>query len=443
MSTSLASDSFGSYKLLDPLGEGGMGVVYVAEHQTLGKRVALKVLRPELDDEEMSARFVAEARAAAQIGHEHIVEVTDFGKSAAGRSFFVMELLEGQSLAELLAAEGPLCMRRALKIAAQVASALAASHDAGIVHRDLKPDNVFLICRGGDPDYVKVLDFGLAKPLQASQERLHRTKTGSTLGTPYYMAPEQWLSKPIDGRTDVYALGVLLYQMITGELPFQGESWGALCLEHTTTPFPSASERRDDVPASLVQALAKATQKALADRHDSVDELAEALAQVAAELGDDESVAQQTPDGAEAGRATRAADPALAATEPSTRSELLEATLVSARDELPLPAAKATKTGRTTLVAVALVAIVAVVAVAIGLSSEATPPAPSSATASAPSTQATTMTAAASGTAAQSSSTSAAIASATTATSSSRVIRKPSAWPKPKKDDDDGWVVPK
>ncbi len=477
MALNEAGDSFGSYKLLSPLGEGGMGVVYVAEHQALGKRVALKVLRPELADEEMSARFVAEARAAAQIGHEHIVEVTDFGQSSAGRFFFVMELLEGQSLAELIAREGPLALRRALKIAAEVAGALAASHAAGIVHRDLKPDNVFLIRRGGDRDYVKVLDFGLAKPVQASQDRLHQTKTGSTLGTPYYMAPEQWLSKDIDGRTDVYALGVLLYQMVTGQLPFRGESWGELCLAHTTSPFPSAVEQRADVPASLESALARATQKAMGDRHDSVTELASALAQVAAELDAEQPVTQQASSQADTPRyadpesvdksdpleqvaATSATEAALAATEPMIPSEprvadeplvpdepgeVLATTLVSETDAtLMEPQAAVSNTRSGAMVALIVVGLAAAVAALIGLSADADPPASAVTATAEPSTgQATSRPKTAVATSATAtSSNSDAPATASAPTRSSTTTRKPAKWPRQKQKDDKDWHTP-
>ena len=182
----------GNYQVLQKIGSGAMGNVFLAHHPVIGKRVALKVIHPELaSNEEMIARFFNEARAVTQIGHENIVDVQDFGQTPDGDSFIVMELLEGFSLGDKLKQEGALSIPRATHIALQLADGLSAAHARGIIHRDLKPDNIFLIPRGGDPDFVKILDFGLAKLTGPSQAMSHQTKTGSLLGTPHYMAPEQ------------------------------------------------------------------------------------------------------------------------------------------------------------------------------------------------------------------------------------------------------------
>src|SRR5215475_6040980 len=203
--------SLGNYRVVKKLGSGGMGAVYLAEHPLIGKKVALKVIHRELArNHEVVTRFFNEARIVNQIGSEHIVDISDFGQTPDGDHFFVMEHLAGQSLAQVLRAEGTIAAPRALKIAAQVADALGAAHAAGIVHRDLKPDNIFLVEKMGDPDFVKLLDFGLAKLLEPGNPAL--TRAGVVLGTPQYMSPEQCESKStIDHRSDVYGLGILLY----------------------------------------------------------------------------------------------------------------------------------------------------------------------------------------------------------------------------------------
>jgi len=228
----------GSYRIIGVLGEGGMGRVYVAEHVKLGRRVAIKKLRPELASNPTAvARFFAEARAVNRISHENIVEITDLLQEPSGDSCIIMELLKGEDLAHRLLRKRVLPLPRAFDIAAQVASALAAVHAAGMIHRDLKPDNIFLIERHGNPDFVKVLDFGVAKltdPNDRSGFAVHTTAAGQIIGTPEYMSPEQASGKAVDFRTDIYALGVIFYEMITGVLPFQGKSFGELMIKHMT-----------------------------------------------------------------------------------------------------------------------------------------------------------------------------------------------------------------
>jgi len=218
------------YRLTRKIGEGGMGAVYEALHVGLGKPVAVKVLRDKyLDHRSVAERLVREARLASAIRNQHIVDITDSGMTADGRTFVVMELLEGMSLAELLRREGPLPEARAIRIVQQVADALGAAHAQGVVHRDVKPENVFLVA--GPNDFVKVVDFGISTTVQASRDASvsvenRLTSTGMVMGTPFYMSPEQARGdESIDYRIDVYALGVILYECLTGEVPFRGGNY--------------------------------------------------------------------------------------------------------------------------------------------------------------------------------------------------------------------------
>jgi len=217
------------YRVVGLIGEGGMGSVFLAEHMLIGRRVALKCLHPELaSDERAVARFHNEARAAAATGHENVVEVLDLGRCEDGSPFLVMEYLEGRSLAETLRRERRLAPTRACHITGQVLGALSAVHAAGILHRDLKPDNVLLTRRGGNPDYVKVLDFGISK-MRRDEGQLDLTRTGVAMGTPYYMSPEQARGiRDVDQRVDLYATGVILYECLTGRLPFDARNYHAL-----------------------------------------------------------------------------------------------------------------------------------------------------------------------------------------------------------------------
>jgi len=220
----------GRYQIIRRIGEGGMGAVYEAKHAIIGKRVAVKVLLEKfLTKSDFVARLLQEARLASAIGHEHIVDVTDFGTTDDGRAFVVMEFLEGESLAQLVMREAPLPVERALRIARQVASALQAAHAKGIVHRDIKPENIYLIQRG-DGDFIKVVDFGISKAVKSTQgddaPDYRLTHTGLLLGTPLYMSPEQARGEEdLDHRVDVWALGVLLYECLTGEVPFRANNY--------------------------------------------------------------------------------------------------------------------------------------------------------------------------------------------------------------------------
>lgn len=269
----------GRYQVDYVLGVGSMGIVYGARHAAVGKLVAIKALRAHLaDDAEAIQRFNAEATAATSIGNQHIVETFDFGRLPDGAAYLVMEYLEGRSLAELIEGWSPLALERITKIGVQIAEALNAAHLAGIVHRDLKPDNVFLCEREGDPDFVKILDFGIAK-FGVSQARL--TQAGAVFGTPAYMSPEQALGKATDGRTDVYALGVMLYEMACGRVPFQGENAIAVLSMHANEAPEALSLRKPDVSPELEAIVHKCLQKDFEARYGSMAELAADLARLA------------------------------------------------------------------------------------------------------------------------------------------------------------------
>src|SRR4051812_14489364 len=205
------------YRVLRKIGEGGMGTVYAAEHVEIGKIVAIKILHPRYSTEqELVERFRREARAASRIGHPNIIDVMDFGTTDDGCAYFIMEHLDGIDLADVLSHERRLDANRACQITIQICRALAAAHTAGVIHRDLKPENIFLVARDGEADFVKVLDFGVARSAGRSQ-RL--TNPGIAMGTPEYMAPEQAAGGVVDHRGDIYSVGALLYEMITGQPP--------------------------------------------------------------------------------------------------------------------------------------------------------------------------------------------------------------------------------
>jgi serine/threonine-protein kinase len=280
----LIGQTVGNYLVTQKLGEGGMGSVYLAEHPTIGKKVALKVLHPEFSSNpEVAERFFTEAKAVNAIGHPNIVDIVDYGviQAPGGRDrmvYFIMEYLSGTTLSQVIRAEAPLPPERALMIALQVADALAASHRTGIVHRDLKPDNIILIQRGRERDFVKLLDFGIAKLTSGDGLSSHKTKTGLVLGTPAYMSPEQCEGRPnVDHRTDVYALGIVLYEMLVGRVPFIGEGYGDILVQHLTQR-PIEPSRYRMMSPHVEQVVMKALEKRPELRYPTMDEFSRAMA---------------------------------------------------------------------------------------------------------------------------------------------------------------------
>ncbi|HEY7958056.1 MAG TPA: serine/threonine-protein kinase [Polyangia bacterium] len=274
----------GRYRLSERLGQGGMGTVYRALHLLMDKPVAVKILRAELaGDNEAVARFHREARSASRLDHDHCIRVTDFGQSDDGLLFLVMELLDGTSLGHVTR-RGPIPAARAAAIGVAVAEALAHAHEQGIIHRDLKPDNVFLARRARGRELVKVLDFGLAKLVADGALGPSITRDGTVFGTPEYMAPEQAEGDKLDGRTDLYALGIILYQLVTGDVPFRAGNFVALLTKQVTeAPLPPRERRPDlDIPAELEAAILRCLAKSPEARYRAAHELADALEPLAA-----------------------------------------------------------------------------------------------------------------------------------------------------------------
>jgi len=275
----------GNYDLVRELGSGGMGKVYLARHSRLGRQVAIKMLRPEaLADRDAVARFFMEARTVNAINHEHIVEIFDFVEEEGPppRIYCVMELLVGDSLSKVRKS-APLPLERILHITRQVADALAAAHRAGVVHRDVKPANIMVTTRSGLRDYVKVLDFGVAKvnaALPGGGAPSVNTQTGLSLGTPDYMSPEQVTASAVDGRTDIFALGVLLYELIAGYRPFVGSNVAHLVVKvvrEPHTPVPERTVFGDVVPPALKRLIDRCLEKDREARPQTMEEVSATL----------------------------------------------------------------------------------------------------------------------------------------------------------------------
>jgi eukaryotic-like serine/threonine-protein kinase len=273
----------GRYYVQRKLGEGGMGVVFAVKHAVIERPLAIKVLKKEvMRDAAVIQRFIQEAKAASRIGHPNIVDVTDFGKTPEGMTYSVMELVDGTTLSKVNKSAAPLPPERAVRIASQIARALAAAHAKGIVHRDLKPENVFLVDRDGRPDFVKIVDFGIAKvqPLEGVQEGPRLTRAGSVFGTPEYMSPEQASGRgDTDHRVDVYALGVILYEMLVGKVPLKGESMIRTIAMQMLEPITPPSKVNPDLnlPAALEAIVMKALAKKRDERFASMNDMLAAL----------------------------------------------------------------------------------------------------------------------------------------------------------------------
>ena len=276
----MIGEQFGNYRSVALLGEGGMGSVYLAEHPGIGRRVAVKVLHKNYSrDEHLLARFLNEARAANAIRHPNIIEILDSGTLADGTPFLVMELLEGDSLGTRLRS-GIMPIATALDFAYQTASALGAAHAKGIVHRDLKPDNLFVVNDPHDTtrERIKVLDFGIAKLQQASTADSVKTRTGTLMGTPIYMSPEQCRgTRSVDHRSDIYSLGVIIYEMLAGQTPFVSEGFGELVNMHLNVLPASARSKRPEIPPALDTLVLKMLAKNPEDRYANMAEVQGAL----------------------------------------------------------------------------------------------------------------------------------------------------------------------
>jgi HD-like signal output (HDOD) protein len=277
-STSLVGQTLGSYTVIRELGQGGMGCVYLAEHALIGRKAAIKVLNPDTaSDPEAVSRFFIEARAVNDIRHPNIVEVTDFGQFGPHHCI-VMEYLEGETLAARLSRIRVFDEPSVIRAMKQCTSALSAAHDQSLVHRDIKPENIFLRSHPDYPDFVKLLDFGIAKLLGNDSTVGHHTKTGSVLGTPSYMSPEQCLGEAaLDIRSDVYSLGIVIYQMLTGQLPFTGDTLGRLIVCHVNESPVPPSVINPDISRGMNDLVLRALQKKPKDRFQSARDMREAL----------------------------------------------------------------------------------------------------------------------------------------------------------------------
>jgi len=395
----------GNYEIKEKLGEGGMGAVYMGEHPLIGKRVAVKVLLEELvANEALVTRFFHEAKAANDIRHQNIVDIVDFGKldkEGGGKIvYLIMELLEGKSLSARLDEAPRLTFEESRHILSQCCSGLAASHAKGIIHRDLKPDNLFLVQRGRDPNFVKILDFGIAK-LTVTSSTNAKTRTGTLIGTPAYMSPEQCSGRGnIDARSDIYALGIVMYEMLTGHVPFKGEGFGDIVVAHLTETAKKPSELRADVPPELDAIVMKAIAKEVEARFQSMEEFGVALSDPEAFAASPSAVAQI---GAAAAAPTASVpvivDAPSGPSGPTSASKTDAATVIAAKKKAdttlsgaasesavrePAPAATTARAagGRRVAViggaavAVAAVAVVALLKLGGGSAATTTPPTP-------------------------------------------------------------------
>ncbi|MBC7973708.1 MAG: serine/threonine protein kinase, partial [Myxococcales bacterium] len=277
----------GNYQIVRKLGEGGMGVVYLGQHTLLGRRAAIKVLLPALSARpDIVNRFFNEARAVTTISDPGIVQVFDFGYHSDGSAFIVMEFLEGEALDQRLAKRGRLPAYEALRLCRQIATSLAAAHAQHIIHRDLKPENIFLVrdAEVASGERSKILDFGIAK-LSDEQPGQIKTHAGALMGTPVYMSPEQCRGlADIDHRSDIYALGCVMFHLIVGRPPFEGEGIGDIISAHIREPAPAPSSRLGGVPAVVDALLLRCLAKAPADRFQTMTELAQAIGPVLQQL---------------------------------------------------------------------------------------------------------------------------------------------------------------
>ncbi|MEM6954099.1 MAG: serine/threonine-protein kinase [Myxococcota bacterium] len=303
----------GQFRIVKRIGAGGMGAVYKAEQPDMNRHVAIKILHKRyLSRSDLVSRFRREARAMSHLSHPNTARVFLYGQLDDGACYFVMEYLEGRNLAQLVRAEGPMEPTRAVEVMAQVCSALDEAHRAGIIHRDLKPENIFLTVQGGIGDYPKVLDFGLAKVTEKQMKpgSMILTREGMVFGTPEFMSPEQARGKPLDARSDIYSLGVIMYELLSGKLPFDAKQPIEFIQLHVNAPPIPLNERVPDVPPALNAAVMRALEKDADDRYATAADFAEAMRQAIAPVPSVPMTSQPAP----------AAAPQAAPAQPSERA---------------------------------------------------------------------------------------------------------------------------
>lgn len=301
------------YRIVKLLGEGGMGAVYEAQHELIGKRIAIKTLRPHLDQSsDAVSRFTREARSAGTIGHPSIIDIHDIGEAPDGTLFIVMEYLEGRSLGDVLNSDSTVPLPFAAYVVCQVLSALSAAHEKNIIHRDIKPDNIFLVEKGQLLPEIKLLDFGISKIINRNDPSFSMTGTGEIVGTPYYLSPEQARgSDDLDHRIDIYSAGVVLFECVTGSRPFVANNFLALITELVMSPPPMPKTLRPDLPTELEQVILKAIAKDREKRYESAQHMLNALlpfvddnAKGYLTLGKDSGAYAATPIGVESSTGT-------------------------------------------------------------------------------------------------------------------------------------------
>jgi serine/threonine protein kinase len=276
----LIGATIGSYRITKVLGKGGMGAVYAATHPVIGSKVAIKFLHRQFADEpKIVDRFFNEARAVNIIGHDNVLKILDLNATPDNRHYFIMEFLQGRALQSMLEGGAPVPFEVTGPILLQVCAALQAAHDKGIIHRDLKPDNIYLITHNGRKHFVKVVDFGIAKLTDQAAAQGAHTQAGVVMGTPLYMSPEQASGEVdrIDGRSDVYSLGVIMYQLATGQLPFPGSTFAEILLGHLQKPVPPPRGIVPEISPEHEQVILKALAKPQAERFQSMNELHDAI----------------------------------------------------------------------------------------------------------------------------------------------------------------------
>jgi eukaryotic-like serine/threonine-protein kinase len=365
-------ETINNYRVSSLLGEGGMGAVYLAEHPFMGRKAAIKVLRREFaEDPGLVERFMNEARAANAIRHPNIIDIIDVGRMPNGIPYLMMEFLEGESLSRRISG-GTVPIGEAMDIMLQTTSALAAAHVKGIVHRDLKPDNLYLVPDDSSPGgvRVKVLDFGIAKLRGDLSGGSSKTQAGSLMGTPPYMSPEQCrgVTDEIDHRTDVYAMGIILYEMLTGSPPFVSEGWGDVVLAHLTKPPPSPRSRNPQIPESVEVVIMKALAKNANDRFSSAADMRSALRSMTA-VG----TFPPRPTAAAMSATTGSTMSGLPVTKQPTTFRTATGEVGAVNTLAESPSAKAAKSKRGVAIAgVSAVAVIAGVVVALSLKGKST-----------------------------------------------------------------------